>query len=195
MTVETCLGVEGTLVGDFQLIDCIVVDFGDLLWLIKAGSCQTTERQSHEDTVEPNLIGIDGLVPEYFIGNGAWLVLQLLHHGLHGLEILGLWVELIHSGDEMTGTDIVEIVIENIIASDITIGVNHRVGIFLTILTYLLTTIFEIGVEHAFEFDTHHIAPLGLFREIEQITLRHTFHLRIGEPLAVVLVGLLLQHQ
>ncbi len=195
VTVQSGLGVEGTLVSDLQLVDSIVVDLHSLLGLQLCGGCQTTEGQAHEDTVEPYLIGIDGFVPEYLVDFGAGLVLQLLHHGLYGNQILCLGIEVVHTRHEMTGADIVEVVVENVIAADVTLGIDHRVGILLTILADVLATIGKIGVQHALEFDTHHIAPLGLGREIKEVTLRHTLHLAVGEPLAIVLVRHLGQGQ
>ena len=159
MTVQAGLGVKGTLIGDLQLIHGIVVDLVGVFRLQLCGSCQATEGQSHEDTVEPHLVGIDGLVPEYFIGDGARLVLQLLHHRVDGQLVLGLRIEVVHTCHEMTCADVVEIILEDVVLADI------------------LTAIGQISVEHAFKLDTHDIAPFGLLREVEQKALRHTFHL------------------
>ena len=77
----------------------------------------------------------------------------------------------------MTSADVVEIVFEDVIASDVALGVDHRVGILLTVFADVLTTIGQVGVEHTLEFDTHHIAPFGFCREIEQVALGNTLHL------------------
>ena len=95
----------------------------------------------------------------------------------------------------MACADVVEIVVEDIESADITISVNHRVSILLTILADSLTTVAQIGVEHAFELDAHDVAPLRTRREIKQIALRHALYLTVGEPLAVVLIRLVLKHQ
>ena len=195
MTVQTGLGIEGALVGDLQLVDGIVVDLHSLLGLQLCGGCQTTEGQAHEDAVEPYLIGIDGLVPEYLVDLGAGLAVQLLHHGLDGCQVLRLGIEVVHTGDEMPGADIVEVVVEDVIAPDVALGIDHCVGVFLTVLADVLAAVGEIGVEHALEFDTHHIAPLGFGGEVEEVALRLALHLAVGEPLAIVLVGHLGQGQ
>ena len=75
VTVQTRLGVEGALIGDADLVDGIVVDLLGILGLEQVAGGHRVEGQSHEDTVEPYLIAVDGLVPEYFVLNGTWLVL------------------------------------------------------------------------------------------------------------------------
>ena len=115
MTVQSGLRIEGALIGDFQLIHSIVVDLYGLFRLELRGGGQTTKGQTHEDTIEPNLIGVDGLVPEYLVDLGTGLVLQLFHHGLHGDEVLLLRIEIVHARHEMTGTDVVEVVVEDVI--------------------------------------------------------------------------------
>ena len=76
----------------------------------------------------------------------------------------------------MTSTDVVEVVVKDVIAGDVSFLVNHLVGIHLAILADVLTTIAQIGVEHTFQFNTHHIAPLGFRGKVEHITLWYTFH-------------------
>ena len=200
VAVQTCLGIESALIGYLQLIDSIVVDFGDstfLLILCRSGdrSCQRAEGQSHEDAVEPYLVGVDGFVPEYLVGNGAWLVVQLFHHGLHGQQVLRLGPVLIHAGDEMSGTDVVEIVVQHVISSDVALLVNHLVGVHLAVVVDVLTAIAEVGVQHALQFDAHDVRPLGLLGEVEHVRLWNALHLGIGEPLGVVLVRHLLQDE
>ena len=177
MTVQAGLGVKGTFIGDLQLIYGVVVYLVGLFRLQLCGSSQTTEGQSHEDSVEPYLVGVDGLVPEHLVGNRAGLVLQLFHHGVDGQLVLGLGIEVVHACHEMTCADVVEIILEDVVATDVALLVDHRIGIFLAVFADILTAIGQISVEHAFEFDTHDIAPLGLLREVEQEALRHAFHL------------------
>ena len=76
----------------------------------------------------------------------------------------------------MTCTDVVEVILQDIVTADLTFLVDHRVGIFLTVLADILTTIGKIGVKHTFELDSHHIAPFGAFGKVEQVALRHTLH-------------------
>ena len=166
MTVQTCLGVECTLIGYLELVHSIVVNLVDstflgILGCGGDGGSECAEGQTHENTIEPYLVGIDGLVPEYLVGDGAGLVLQLLHHRLHRSQVLSLGPLLVHAGDEMTSTYVVKVIIQDVVVANVALGVNHRVGIFLTVLADILTTIFKIGVEHTFQFNTHHVAPLG----------------------------------
>ena len=200
MTVKTSLGVYGTIVCDLELTHGIVVDLLDcsLLGIFCRGgdgSGQHTEGQPHEDTVEPHLIGVDGLVPKHVVGNGARLILQLLHHRLHSQQVLGLGPLLIHACDEVSCADVVKVIIEDVVASDVALGIDHRVGELLTVFADILTTVFQVGVEHAFKFYSHHVTPFGLRGEIKQITFWHTLHLRVGQPLAVVFVRHLVEHE
>ena len=177
MTVETGLRVECPLVSDFQLIHGIVVDTCDgvLLsafpfWCLFGNrGGEGSERQSHEDAVEPYLVGIDGFVPKYLVGNGTGLVLQLFHHQLHGKKVFLLRVFLVHPGHEVSRADVVEVIVEDVEATDVAVGIDHGVGILFAIFQDVLPTIAQIGVEHTLQFDAHHIAPFGLVREIEEV--------------------------
>ena len=161
MTVQTCIGIEGALVGDLQLVYSIVVNLDGIFRLQLSRSGETTEGESHEDTVEPDLISIDRLVPEYFIGDGARLVLQLLHHRIDSQLVLGFRIEVVHTCHEMTCTDIVEVIFQKVITANVAFLIDHRIGIFLTVLEDIVTTIGEISIQHTFEFDAHYIAPFG----------------------------------
>ena len=134
-------------------------------------------------------------MPEYLVGNSTRLVLQLLHHGLHGQKVLGLGPLLVHTGDEVSGTDVVEVVVQDVVATDVALSVNHRVCVELAIVLDFLSAVAQIGVEHALQFDAHDVAPFGLRREVEQVALGHTLHLGVGHPLGVVLIRFLLKSQ
>ena len=182
MTVQSSLGVERALIGSLQLVDGIVVDLDDVtpfLFLIISNnrSRETAIGQAHEDAVEPHLVGIDGLVPVDLVGLGARLILQLLHHGLHSQQVLLFRPLLVHPCDEVPGTDIVEVVVEDVVATYFTFLIDHRVSIHLAILAYILTAIAQISIEHTLQLDTHHVAPLRFRREVEHIGLWHTLHL------------------
>ena len=110
--------------------------------LFRDWSCEAAEGQTHEDAVEPYLIGVDGFMPEYTVGLGAWLVVQLGHQQLHGLEVLGLWPLLVHAGNEMTRADVVEVILLDVVATDGAVATNHRVGVLLAVESDVLATIF-----------------------------------------------------
>ena len=195
MAVESGLRVEGALVGHTNLVYRVVVDFLCLLGLHQLAGGQRVERQSHEDAIEPHLVAVDGLVPVDLVLDGARLVLQLLHHKLHGQEVFLLRVVLVHPRDEVASADVVEVVVFQAEAPDVAVAGNHRVGVFAAVGEDVIAAVFQIGVEHGFQLDAHHVAPLGTFGEVEQVGLGHALHLGVGEPLAVVLEGLLLQRQ
>ena len=169
VAVQSRRRVEGALIGDADLVDSVVVDFLCLfLWQQVAGG-HRIERQAHKDAVEPYLIGIDSLVPVDLVNHGAWLVLQLLHHQLHGQQVFLLGPLLVHAGHKMARADIVQIVVLDIESADVAVGIDHSVGILLAVLAYLLAAIAQVGVKHTFQLDTHHIAPFGSVREVEQV--------------------------
>ena len=120
VTVQSGFRVQCAVIGNLQLVHGIVIDVHDRILGFLAFSylgffsdrCgQRAERQTHEDTVEPYLISVDGLMPEHLISNGTWLVLQLLHHGLHSQQVLSLRPILIHTSYKVTSTDVVEVIV------------------------------------------------------------------------------------
>ena len=204
MAVEARLRVERTVISGDELVHGIVVDVLDsdvsLKWLALAqsgffrdGSRETAEGQSHEDAVEPHLIGIDGLVPEHFVGHGSGLVLQLFHQCLHCLQVLLFRQLLVHASDKVAGADIVEVIVRQVVAAYFALFIDHGVGVELAVVHDFLVTVAQVGVKHAFQLDAHHIAPLGLARKVEHIALRCALHFTVGHPLRIVLIRLVKQ--
>ena len=141
VAVESCLWVESALVSLAYLVNGIVVDFLSLLGLQQHVGCKGTVGQSHENSVEPHLIGINCLVPIYtFLC--AWLLVELLHECLHGSEVLCLWIKTIHTGHKVSRTYLVEVIVLYFVCLYCSFGVYHRVGIELTVFPYVVATIF-----------------------------------------------------
>ena len=190
MAVQTGLGVERTVICNRELVHGIVVDARHGLSIpFRDGSCQTTVGQSHEDTVEPYLVGIDSLVPVHLVHHRAGLVLQLLHQRLHGDEVFLFGQLLVHACHEMTCADIVQVIVQDVVSANLTLLVNHRVGVELAVVKDVLTAVAQVGVEHALQLDAHHVAPFRTCGEIQQVRLRIALHLRACHPFRVVLVG------
>ncbi len=192
MAVESRLWVEGALVCLGDLVNGVVVYLVCLLCAEQVAGCETAVGQAHEDAVEPHLIGVDSLVPIDSL-LGARLLVELLHEGLHGDEVLCLGIFLVHTCDEMSRADLVEVVVLELICADFALGVDHRVGVELAVLADVVAAVAQVGVEHSLKLDAHNVAPAWLLGEVEHIGLRHALHLGIGHPFAVVLVGALLQ--
>ena len=90
------------------------------------------ERQAHEDTVQPNLVGIDSLVPvNAFLG--ARLVLKLLEQGLQCQFVSLAREEVLHAEYKLRRAHVVEVEILVFIAGDVSLLVNHLRRIFLQI--------------------------------------------------------------
>ena len=191
MAVKSSLWVESALVGLADLVNSIIVNLLCLLWAKQVAGSEASIGQPHEYAVEPHLICIDCLVPIYSL-LGAWLLVELLHESLHSLEILCLGVFLIHTGHEMARTNLIKIIVFQLICTNLAFVVDHRVGVKLAVFADVVATISKIGVEHGFEFYTHYIAPSWRLCEVEHIRLRHSLHFRVCQPLAIVLIWLLL---
>ena len=204
MTVQSRLRVERALISLYKLVNGIVVDSCNLFLksrfllgrLCRFGTNsdrggQRAIGQAHEYAVEPHLIGIDGLMPIHLVGHRARLVLQLLHQRLHGLQVLLLGQLLIHACDKVARADVVEVVVLHLESANLALPVDHRVGVELAVVHDFLVAVAQISVEHAFELNAHHVAPLRAVREVEHVALRLTLHFAVGHPLRVVLVGLL----
>ena len=87
-------------------------------------------------------------MPEHLVSNGAWLVLQLLHHGLHSQQIFCLRPVLVHSGNKMSRAYVVKIIVKDIVSRDVSILCYHLVGIHLTIFQNVIASITQIRIEH-----------------------------------------------
>ena len=151
--------------------------------------CKAVERQSHEDAVEPYLVGIDSLVPPHSLV-GARLLLKLAEQGVDGLVKVFGREEAVHAVDELCRAYVVEVVVLQLVAGYVAVGINHRVGVFAEVFYHLLVFISQVGVEHALHLYAHHVAPFRFFREIQQEALWVALHLRPCHPLRVVLVWL-----
>ena len=88
----------------------------------------------------------------------------------------------------MSCADVVEVIVEQIVPTNGSLCGNHRVDVLLTIPHDVLATMCQIGVEHAFKFDTHHVTPFRFRGEVQQIGLGRPLHFRVGHPLAERLV-------
>ena len=166
VAVEACERVKGSLVGGFCLFDSIVVHFLCFLRLEQHGCGEGVVGKPHKDAIEPYLITVDGFVPEDMICLGAGLLGQLFHQGLHGEQILGFGMLLIHACNKVPCSDVVKVVVFQLVTSDSAACVNHRVSIFLAVVFDALPAILQVGVEHGFEFDAHHVTPFGFCGEV-----------------------------
>ncbi len=186
MAVESCFGVDGALVGFLYLVNGIIVDLLRLLVFQQHIGGESVVGESHEDTVEPHLVCVDGLVPIHTLV-GARLLLQLLHERLQSLEILALRIFLVHARHKVAGAYLVQVVVFELVAAYLALGVDHGVGVHLAVLPDFVAAIFKICVEHGLKFDAHHVAPLGLLGEVKHVRLWHALHFGCRHPLAVVL--------
>ena len=133
MLPQLGLLVVCTVVGLDHLVNGIVQNLLRLLRLQVLHGIVAVEWQAHEDTVQPNLVGIDSLVPIYtFLG--ARLVLELLEQGLQSLFISLVRKKVLHAEDKLRRANVVEIEILIFIAGDVSLLVNHLGRIFLQIV-------------------------------------------------------------
>ncbi len=96
VAVQTCLGVESAFVGFLHLGACVVVDSFSLFFGKNHSCGESRVGQTHEDAVEPHLVGVDGFMPVNTLFC-ARLILHLLHEGLHRLEVFLFGEVLVHA--------------------------------------------------------------------------------------------------
>ena len=189
--------IVGTKVGLHNLVYRIVENLLRLLRLEVLYGVVAVERQPHEDAVEPYLVGVDSLVPvNAFLG--ARLVLKLFEERLQCQFAALAREEVVHAEDELRGAHIVEIEILIFVACDVSFFVNHLGWIFFQVVDDSLVVgfgisslegalpvfVMEVGVEHAFHLNAHHVAPVRFLRaEVEVVWVGSAQHLAVGEPL------------
>ena len=144
--------VIGALVGLDNLVHHVIEHLHGLFGRKVLCGIVGVERQSHEDAVEPHLIGIDGLVPVDPLF-GARLVHKLLEKCLQGFLITLPGSNILHTQNEFGRADIVEVKVLVDIPDHIALVIDHRLGIFLEIVDNAVAAIAEVGVEHTFQFN------------------------------------------
>ena len=124
----------------------------------------------------------------------ARLLFQLTEQCLQRHQILVLREELLPTKHKLTRADVVEVIVLKLVVLDVAISLNHLFAVFLEILTNGLVLISEIGVEHTFHLDSHHIAPLRFLGKVEHVRVAHASHFRMRHPFAIVSVRNLVEH-
>ena len=159
VAAEASLGVESAGVGTFHLMCGVGPDRVSLsLGTVERGGVGA-EGEPHEDPVQPDLIGIDSLVPVDAVGDRARLLVELAEHSQDSsLDAIGGKVLLILD-DEMTRADIVDIVVEETVACDSPIGGDHSVDIHLEVVVEVVSAIDSPGVEDTLEGEATVVAP------------------------------------
>ena len=188
MLPKTCCLIVGSLVSLYNLVNSIIVNLNSLLLALYHWGSLGVVGKSHENTIEPNLPSVDGLVPENaFLG--AWLLLELLIKSLEGCEVVLLLVQTVHAEEELSVTYIIEIKLVVVITSNIlTRLVNHLLRILLQILINALVFVAKICIEHSTHLCSHSVVPTWFLCEVEHVWMGNALHLRVCHPLAVMLV-------
>ena len=124
-------------------------------------------------------------MPEDAIYGGSRLVVELLHQCSYCRHQSQFGIHNLHANKEMPRANVVEVVLLQVIASNVPLLIDHGVHILTAIVQNVLSAIAQIGVEHSLEFDTHHITPLGLCGEVQKVGMWRTFHLRTHHPLRI----------
>ena len=160
VTVQPGLRIKCPEIGRLNLVYRVVVYLLRLFRRINHRSRQHVVGEPHEDAVEPNLIAVYGFVPEHAVFLSAWLFLQLAHHGLHGYKVLRFGILLVHASHEVSGANVVKVVVVIFEASDFALSVYHRIGVLLAIVPNAFVAVAQVGVEHRLQLDAHDVAPL-----------------------------------
>ena len=86
------------------------------------------ERLRHVHAIEPNLVGVDGLVPEDALF-GTRLGLELTVNGVHGGTVLGLAHQVVELIEGLAGVDVVEVVLLGVVVLDGAVVLDKEVDI------------------------------------------------------------------
>ena len=186
MFPELSRGIVCTEVGLGDLVYRVVIVFLGLL-PFQFGRSQSVVGQSHEDAVEPHLVGVDGLVPPHpLLCSG--LVFQLFEDGFQCFQVFLLRFQSIHSQNEPCRTHIVEIEVLVLVSCHVAVVVNHLCRILSQVFHDALVLVSQVCIEHSLHLYAHHVTPFGLGGEVEHVGLWHAGHLRVSQPFAIVLI-------
>ena len=88
------------------------------------------ERLSHVHAVEPDLVGIDGLMPKHALF-GTRLGLELAIDRVHGRAILGLAHQVIELVEGLARIDVIEVVLLGIVMLDGAIVLDKEIDVVI----------------------------------------------------------------
>ena len=88
------------------------------------------ERLRHVHAIEPNLVGIDGLVPEHAFF-GARLGLELAVDGVHGGTVLGLAHQVIELVEGLARIDVIEVVLLGVVMLYGTVVLDKEIDVVI----------------------------------------------------------------
>jgi len=86
------------------------------------------ERLRHIHAVEPDLVGIDGLVPKHALF-GARLGLELAVNGVHGGAVFGLAHQIVELIEGLARVDVVEVVLLGLVVLDGAVVLDKKVDV------------------------------------------------------------------
>ena len=86
------------------------------------------ERLCHIHAVEPDLVGVDGLVPKHALF-GARLGFELTIDGIHGRTILGLAHQVIELVEGLARINVIEVVLLGVVMFDGTVVLDKEIDV------------------------------------------------------------------
>ena len=122
--VQTVEGVAHQVMHDLEHMEAVRTG----ATVVEAQLVLHVERLGHIHAVEPDLVGIDGLVPKHTLF-GTRLGFELTIDGIHGGTVLGLAHQVIEFVEGFARVDVVEVVLLGIVMLDGAVFLDKKVDV------------------------------------------------------------------
>ena len=122
--VQTVEGIAHQIVHDLEHMEAVRAG----TTVVEAQFVLHIERLRHIHAVEPDLVGIDGLVPKHALF-GARLGLELAVNGVHGGAVFGLAHQIVELIEGLARVDVVEVVLLGLVVLDGAVFLDKKVDV------------------------------------------------------------------
>ena len=122
--VQTVEGVAHQVMHDLEHMEAVRAG----TTVVEAQFVLHIERLRHIHAVEPDLVGIDGLVPKHALF-GARLGLELAVNGVHGGAVFGLAHQIVELIEGLARVDVVEVVLLGLVVLDGAVVLDKKVDV------------------------------------------------------------------
>lgn len=124
--VQTVEGVAHQVMHDLEHMEAVRAG----TTVVEAQLVLHVERLGHIHAIEPDLVGIDGLVPKHAFF-GARLGLELAVDGVHGGTVLGLAHQVIELVEGLARIDVIEVVLLRVVMLDGTVVLDKEIDVVI----------------------------------------------------------------
>ena len=124
--VQTVEGVAHQVMHDLEHMEAVRAG----TTVVEAQLVLHVERLRHVHAVEPDLVGVDGLVPKHALF-GTRLGFELTIDGIHGGAILGLAHQVIELVEGLARIDVIEVVLLRVVMLDGAVVLDKEIDIVI----------------------------------------------------------------